>query len=867
MPSLTPEQFRTLEDLFEELLHAPEDVIERRLADLSGQDPAVASELRLLLDQRSRAQRLDAVYEARRRSAPAQRIAVGTEIGPFRITGRLGIGGMGDVWAAHQKEPIERSVAIKIIRQGLPSDRARQRFLSERQALASMDHANIAQVLDAGETADGLPYLVMELVPEAQTILAFATERQLDIDERLGLFLQACDAIEHAHRKRIIHRDLKPSNVLVTEKDGRPVVKVIDFGIAKALEEAPAGVVDPATRRGDLIGTPQYMSPEQAALGSVDIDTRSDVYTLGLVLFELLVGELPLSAADLEELPFDEALRRIRTADTPQPSARARQLETTRRDSTGGSHWRRLQGDLDLILGKALAKDRARRYGSAAELSDDVRRYLADQPVLAAPPSRAYLVRKFIRRHRMATLFAAAAAVGLLGALAGTSFGILKARAAEARAVASQESAETEARTARRVSAFLEELLREGNPEAAQGAASVSDLLVRGEAKLRDQLGDEPVVRARLLETVGRAFRALGDYDRAEALIRESLELREATYGEMSPEVERSLSALSDLLQARGRYADASRVAERQLEIAEQVYEAESPLRIDAHVQIAMNAWRRGDYDTAVAQLDQAHALLPTGSPRQTQHLKVATNLGILRYQLGHHERAEVHYREALDTALELHGERHAQVASARNNLALLLERTGEFDQARIHHEQALEIRRAVFGESHPDVAESLNNLSNVYHELRRWDDAVDTMEQALEMRRDLFDEPNDLIATSEFNLGRLLKDRDPDRAERLLSRALASFRATLGEEHGYLGYPLQHLSMLAMRQGRPTEAVAYARRALEITRAALPSTHPRQGQLARTLLDALEAEGDPDTASERRDLRAQLDANAATDA
>ena len=859
MTQLTPEQFRSLEDLFEQLLDAPEAVIEQRLSDLAGQDPAVAAELRLLLDQRSRAEALDSAFQPREPSPP---LGVGTQVGPFRITERLGIGGMGDVWAAEQTDPIERRVAIKIIRQGLPSARARQRFLAERQALAAMDHTNIAKVLEAGETEGGLPYLAMELVPSARTILQFAADHDLGVDDRLELFLQACDAIEHAHRKRIIHRDLKPSNVLVGDEDGRAVVKVIDFGIAKAMEEDLTGFADPATRKGDLVGTPHYMSPEQAALGAVDIDTRSDVYTLGLMLFELLVGELPLSAAELEKLPFDEALRRIRTADTPQPSVRARQLANTQPGSTMSSHWRRLQGDLDLILGKALAKDRSRRYGSAAELAEDVRRYLSDQPVLAAPPSRAYMLRKFVRRHRVATLFASLAAMGIVGALLGTSFGILQARAAEARAVASQARAETEARTAGQVSAFLEELLREGNPEAAQGAASVADLLVRGEAKLREQLADQPVVRARLLETVGRAFRALGDFEHAETLLRESLELRESTSGTVSEEVERSLSALSDLFQTMGRYDEANQIAQRQLDVAEAVFEDGSPRRVDAHVQVAVNAWRRGDYDTAVAQLDQAHALLPAEGPRQTQHLKVATNLGILRYQLGDYERAESLYREALAVASELHGDEHAQVASARNNLALLLERTGELEEARTQHEQALEIRRAVFGPSHPDVAESLNNLSNVYHELRRWEDAVDTMTQALEMRRDLFEAPNDLIATSEFNLGRLLTDRDPGRAEALMLSALDSFRQTLGDQHNYLSFPLQRLSVLAVNQRRLPQAVDYARQAVEIGRAALPPTHPRQQVLRRTLLDALEAEADPATEAERQELRAQLEDN-----
>ncbi|MFO0840669.1 MAG: serine/threonine-protein kinase [Phycisphaerae bacterium] len=365
-----------------------------------------------------------------------------TQLGPYRIVERLGSGGMGEVFLAEQSEPVKRRVALKLIKRGMDSEQVLARFNSEKHALALMDHPCIAAVLDAGVSPDNRPFFVMQHV-SGDPITTFCDRVRMPIRERVRLMIQVCQAIQHAHQKGIIHRDVKPSNVLVSAPDGKPTPKVIDFGVAKAVDSR-SGLDAGHTEVGQLIGTPEYMSPEQAALSPLNIDTRTDIYSLGVLLYELLTGTLPLERGALRRLDFDQLCRAIREQTPPRPSARLRTLSTAsaqpsptdrpslseiaiNRASEPAPLRRQLEGDLDWIVLKALEKERARRYDSAGALARDLERFLEDEPVSAGPPSAVYRVRKFVARHRVGVVAAGLVLVALLAGIAGTTWGLIEA--------------------------------------------------------------------------------------------------------------------------------------------------------------------------------------------------------------------------------------------------------------------------------------------------------------------------------------------------------------------------------------------------------------------------------------------------------
>src|SRR3984957_18314136 len=336
----------------------------------------------------------------------------GTAIGPYHLLQQIGEGGMGEVWLAEQKQPVRRRVAIKLIKAGMDTREIVARFESERQALAVMDHPAIAKVFDAGATPLGRPYFVMEYVA-GLPVTVYCDRHKLSTRQRLELFILVCEGVQHAHQKAIVHRDLKPSNILVSDVDGKRAPRIIDFGVAKATSQRLTAETM-FTRVGAIVGTPGYMSPEQAAATGVDVDTRTDVCSLGVVLYELLVGALPL---EFRKLPFDEILRRLRDQEAPRPSTRLRALgEQTaitaqNRGSDAPTLARQLRGDLDAITLKTLEKDRSRRYATPTELAANIGRYLRNEPVLARPASTVYRARKYVRRHRLGVAFTAAAAV------------------------------------------------------------------------------------------------------------------------------------------------------------------------------------------------------------------------------------------------------------------------------------------------------------------------------------------------------------------------------------------------------------------------------------------------------------------------
>ena len=363
---------------------------------------------------------------------PAARVEGVVIAGRYKIRQEIGEGGMGSVYLAEQTQPVKRMVALKLIKAGMDSRNVLARFEGERQALALMDHPNIARVLDAGTTDDGRPFFVMELV-KGIPLTDYCDQHRLDVPERLALFRQICSAVQHAHQKGIIHRDLKPTNILVESHDGRPVPKVIDFGLAKATSGMQLSEHSLFTAFGSVTGTPLYMAPEQATFNAVDVDTRADIYALGVILYELLAGSTPIRRDTLRRAALDEMLRVIREDEPPTPSSRISSSDTlpslaANRHVEPARLSRLVRGDLDWIVMKALAKERDRRYESATGLANDVERFLNHEPVSAGPPTARYRLRKFVRRNRGRVAAAALILLALVAGAAGTTLGLIEAR-------------------------------------------------------------------------------------------------------------------------------------------------------------------------------------------------------------------------------------------------------------------------------------------------------------------------------------------------------------------------------------------------------------------------------------------------------
>ncbi len=419
-------------------------------------------------------------------------------IGPYRILSLLGEGGFGAVYVAEQSQPVRRRVAVKVIKAGMDTRAVLARFEAERQALALMDHPNISKVLDAGATDNARPYFVMELV-KGEPITDYCNRHDLDITQRINLLIQVARAVQHAHQKGIIHRDIKPSNILVTLVDGKPVPKVIDFGIAKATT-GPLTEHTIYTREGQLIGTPEYMSPEQAEMSGLDIDTRTDVYALGVLLYELLTGVLPFDSETLRKASGAEIQRIIRETQPPRPSTRLSSIARTS-DAAEDSRTvaRRLRGDLDWIVLMAMEKDRTRRYPTADALADDLIRFLQHEPVLAGPPSTAYRLRKFARRNRPLIATASAIALIILAALATISIALVQVSRQRDAATSAREESEA-------VTQFLADMLAAVDPAEQGKDVTVRAVLDQAANLIDDQFPDQPAVRARLLHVVGRTL-------------------------------------------------------------------------------------------------------------------------------------------------------------------------------------------------------------------------------------------------------------------------------------------------------------------------------------------------------------------------
>ena len=771
----------------------------------------------------------------------------------YKLLEELGSGGMGVVYKAEQIKPVKRDVALKIIKLGMDTKQVVARFETERQALAVMDHPNIAKVFDGGTTETGRPYFVMEIV-RGLPITEYCDKHKLTTRERLELLTHVCQAIQHAHQKGVIHRDLKPSNILVVVQEEKPVPKIIDFGIAKATEHSLTERTL-FTEQGQLIGTPEYMSPEQAEMSGLDVDTRTDIYSLGVILYELLVGVLPFDPETLRKAGFGEIQRIIRETDPPKASTRLSSLGDTQtsiaqqRGTDVASLQKQLKGDLDWITMKAMEKDRTRRYSTASDLAADISRHVKKEPIIARPPSNIYNIGKFIRRHKVGVMAAALVIlVVVIGGIAST-IGFVRATRAERLAEQEAERANREAKAAEQVSDFLVDLFEVSDPGQARGAELTAlEILERGADRISEELADQPLTQARLQYTIGRVYDKMGLFDEAVAFFKKALEIHRKQLGEEHLDVATSLGAMGDLYRKLGRYSEAEPFLKRAIELREKLLGQDHPDVARSLNNLAVLYENSSRYVEAEPLYQRALAIqekeLGADDPDIAMSL---TNLAILMSKQGKYAEAEQLFRHALSIEEKELGQDHPRVATAYNNLAIAYKLQEKYKEAEPLYQHALKIQERVLGLKHPAVARSLNNLANLYLEQDRYQDAEPLYRRSLEIAEEVLGLEHPNVGMTLENLAILYAEQGKYvEAEITYQRALKIQEKALGPEGHAVGTNLHNLANLYRDQRLYDKAEPLYRRSLLILRKILEPAHPDLRTLIEDFAAFLRSTGRP---------------------
>lgn len=722
-------------------------------------------------------------------------------IGRYRLLSKLGEGGMGQVWLAEQTSPVVRRVALKLIKAGRYDTSALQRFDLERQSLAIMDHPAIAKVLDADSTPEGQPYFVMEYVP-GLPITTYCDQKRITTRQRLALFIKVCEGVQHAHQKAIIHRDLKPSNVLVVEVDGKPLPRIIDFGIAKAISQRSTDETN-VTRLGATPGTPGYMSPEQTDPSVLDVDTRTDVYSLGVILYQLLTGSMPFDPKKWRSKPFHEILRQLREDDPPSPSAK---LSTDHRTLTATAEKRQigpkelvglLRGDLDWIVLKALERDRARRYGTPSELAVDILHYLKNEPVAARPASATYRLTKYVRRHRVAVTVAAGLALLLAG------FGVTEFL--QVRRVSRERD------RANRITDFMVGMFKVSDPNEARGnSVTAREILDRASHDINTGLARDPEVQSDLMYTMAETYVNLGLFSRAHTLAENVRDNRRHLLGPNNPKTLESENQLAWILDREGHDQEAGQLLRPTLDTERRVLGREDPVTLAAMDHLATIQEKLGNFQEE-EKLQRELIAIETRrlGPENPLTIRAMANLASAVSLEGRVEEAEAMYRNVLAIEQRVLGADHPQTIATMHNLANRLEEQGRYADAEELYRQTIAIETRVLGPEHPDTADTMTTLANdLHYGETRTADAEALYRKSLEIElRTLGPEHPNTIRTQEGLANVLSTEGHYAEAEQMHRQILAVRQRTLGPDHADTLLSKYNLAEVVARQGRFPEA------------------------------------------------------------
>ena len=782
----------------------------------------------------------------------------------FQLVNVIGEGGMGSVWVAEQIQPVRRRVAIKLIRAGRESHSIAKRFEAERQALAVMDHPGIARIFDGGTTEFGQPYFVMELV-DGVPLTEFCDREQMPILARLELFIQICNAVQHAHRKGIIHRDLKPGNILVTRVDGRPVPKIIDFGLARA---TAGNLLDESYGdAGAIVGTPAYMSPEQVSPDSLDVDTRADVYALGVILYELLVGAPPLDARQFQKAAVLEMLRMVREVDPPRPSTKLSSAENLPNiaasraiDPTELMRW--VRGDIDWIVMKALEKDRDRRYDSANEFAADIQRFLTHQPVIARPPSRSYRVKKFLRRHRGPVIAASLLLLALLAGFAGTTWGMLEARKQQGLAViaADRESeraeGERQAKLHAEKSADAEraanELTKKRLTQIERGSEIITSifddldirkvresdepleavlanrLVTAGEQLDEDRIGD-PLVVASLQHKLANSLLSLGFPADAIPLFQKAHETRTAELGVENRETLGSLVNLAEAYDSNGQYGLALPLKQQAYESLKQLQGMEHEDTLMALSNLAVGYSRSGKNDLALPLFEQVfEARKRILGPDHFDTFSSMINLAHQYAEAGDLKKSLALEKETHEQMKETLGEDHHDTLLALLNLAAGYRSVGDMVRAMPLFEEAFKRTQARLGKVHPTSLKAMNNFGTSLWTMGLRERGLPLMEESLRLSRERLGDENPDTITRMRNMAVVwAQTGQTEKALKLVSECLETAKRILGPEHPETIGSIQALAECYVRAQTPEKALLLLTDLVERQTRTLGRDHP----------------------------------------
>jgi eukaryotic-like serine/threonine-protein kinase len=726
-------------------------------------------------------------------------------IGPYRLIRKLGEGGMGQVWLAEQSAPVKREVALKIIKAGRYDDSALLRFNVERQTLAIMDHPAIAKVFDAGSTPEGHPYFVMEYVP-GFPITKYCDSKRLPVQERLALFVKVCEGVQHAHQKAIMHRDLKPSNILVVEVDGKPTPRIIDFGIAKTISQTDEDAL--VTRVGGTVGTPGYMSPEQADPNVLDVDTRTDVYSLGVVLYELLTGALPFDEKHWKTKPMHEMVRQLHEEDPPSPSTRITSDSTStaaaqRRNTDPRQLKSLLRGDVDWIALKALEKDRARRYGTPSELGADIGRYLRNETVVARPASTAYRAKKYIQRHKFGVTVATGVALLLIAFAAVQTMQLRRTTRERDRA--------------NRVTKFMTGIFKVSNPSEARGnAVTAREILDKSSKDIETGLRKDPELQAQLMGTMAQTYAGLGLYSRAQALTEQARTIQTSLFGERNRQTLASDSYLAQLLRAQGHLPEAEKLLQNTIEAQRQVLGPNDPdtlASMDRLGYVYANEARHSDAETLFRQTLNAERKVL--GPDDPQTLSTLNELAEILTPQGRYAEADQIYGELIAAQTRTLGPDHPSTLLSMSHAAENLEEEGRFPEAEKLYSAVIAAQSRILGPEHPQTLRAMMMLALTLSKEGHYPEADKLQSQLIEIKTRLLGPTHSsTLQSMEMEALGLSREGNYADSEKLFRDVIET--ATKTNQLATVAEAWYNFGCAEAARGRPDEAFADLNHAIE---------------------------------------------------